>query len=362
MKYLILSALFFFSILSYGNTAVDSTGRKFVVVIDAGHGGKDPGASHHGHVEKEVALGVTLKVGKALEKHSDIKVIYTRKTDVFIPLKGRAEIANKADADLFVSIHCNSNNSERPYGSETFVLGLWDNDRNLKIAMRENSVIYLEDNYKVTYDGFDPNSPASYIGLTMEQEVYLGQSILLASDIQKEFGRIDRRNRGVKKAGFLVLRETYMPSVLVETGFISNRSEGRYLDSKHGQSQLASAIVKGILAYKNTLNLNATTVQRQPSQPQQKSVYKGITFRVQIAAGAKKLAAKPYNFRGLTGVDREKEGGLYKYYYGETSDYTQIKKMRKEAKQKGYVASYIVAFVNGKKMTVRKAIEQYGKK
>ena len=345
----------FFVSTFYGQTSEN----KFVVVLDAGHGGKDPGTNGNGYIEKDIALNITLKVGKSLEKHKDIKVLYTRTTDVFLELRERAEFANDAYANLFVSIHCNSVSSSAPYGVETFVLGLHRNEDNLKVAMRENSVIYLEDNYEVTYNGFDPNSPESYIGMMLMQAEYLDQSILLAANIQKNFTDVlHRKNRGVKQAGFLVLRETYMPSVLVETGFLSNDKEGKYLHSSKGQNEMSEAITKGIISYKNSIDLNIVETAGMNENPEaQAQSFKNIVFKVQLAASSRKLETKPYNFKGLEGISRSKEGNLYKYYYGDTSDYLEIQEKHRKAKESGFPTSYIVAFREGEKITVGEALQ-----
>ncbi|HUH27432.1 N-acetylmuramoyl-L-alanine amidase, partial [Gelidibacter sp.] len=229
---------------------------QFVVVLDAGHGGNDPGNVGNGYKEKEIALNIVLTVGKSLEKHPNIKVIYTRKTDVFVPLRDRAKIANNADADLFVSVHCNSHHSSA-HGTETFVLGLHENQRNFEIAKKENEVIFLEENYESHYDGFDPNSPESFIGLTLMQEEYLDQSTQLARLVQDNFTKTLKRNdRGVKQAGFWVLHNTYMPSILVETGFLTYKPEGAYLNSAKGQNEVALSIYKGLMDYKMILDRN----------------------------------------------------------------------------------------------------------
>ncbi|HET8838507.1 MAG TPA: N-acetylmuramoyl-L-alanine amidase [Flavobacteriaceae bacterium] len=331
---------------------------KFVVVLDAGHGGKDPGTNGNGFIEKDIALGITKKVGEILEKHADIKVLYTRKKDIFIGLDERAEFANDAYANLFVSVHCNANRSSSPYGSETYVLGLHRNEDNLKVAMRENSVIYLEENYEVTYNGFDPNSPESYIGMTLMQAEYLDQSILLAADVQKNFtDNLKRKNRGVKQAGFLVLRKTYMPSILVETGFLSNDKEGKYLNSAKGQKEMSEAIAQGIINYKNSIDLNIVEMAEITQTTSKTELYEGIVFKVQLAASSRKLDTKPYNFKGLEGVSRSKEGSLYKYYYGGTSDYLKIQEKHRKAKESGFPTSYIVAFREGKKITVTQALK-----
>ena len=345
---------------------------KFVVVLDAGHGGKDPGNRGGGFQEKDIALSIILKIGAELEKNKDIKVVYTRDSDVFIPLEKRGKIANDAKADLFVSVHCNSHNSQAA-GTETFVLGIHRNSTNFEVAKRENSVIFLEENYEVTYDGFDPNSPESSIGMTIMQEEYLDQSILLADLVQKKFTNdLKRGNRGVKQAGFIVLHQTYMPSVLIETGFLTNKEEGPYLNSTSGQTKMADAIVDAINDYSHSINLavldnlekNAPAVV--PAKEEKKieafkDNYDGITFKVQLAASSKKLETKSSNFKGLTPVFREKEGKLYKYYFGATSSYTQIQSLHQEAKTKGYNTSYLVAFKDGEKITVNDALKSQGK-
>lgn len=338
---------------------------KFVVVLDAGHGGQDPGNRGNGYYEKDIALNIVLSIGAELEKLPDVKVIYTRKSDVFVTLAGRAEIANKAEADLFISVHCNAHKSQAQ-GTETFVLGLHRNEDNLEVAMRENQVIFLEEDYEVTYDGFNPNSPESYIGLTLMQEEYLDQSILLADFIQKNFTHdLKRVNRGVKQAGFLVLRQTYMPSVLIEAGFLTNTGEGSYLNSGHGQAGISDAIVKAVLDYKNSINLEILEgIDRNPpialtSEPEEQpiDIYDGITFRIQLAATGKKLDPSPRNFRGLREVTRNKEGKLFKYYYGATSSYSQIRELHEAARKNGYPDSYIVAFRGNDKISVNDALK-----
>ena len=232
--------------------------NEFTVVLGAGHGGKDPGNRGNGYYEKNIALSIALKVGAELEKQSNIKVIYTRKKDVFVNLFKRAEIANKAKADLFISIHCDSHSSNA-YGAGTFVLGLHANQRNFEIAKKENSVIFKEENYEQKYDGFDPNSPESVISLVLMQEDYLDQSIVIADLIQKAFvSDLNRKNRTVKQAGFIVLKYTYMPSVLVETGFLTNKKEGAYLNSSKGQREMSYSIAKGIIKYKSRFSNDST--------------------------------------------------------------------------------------------------------
>ncbi|RCT54159.1 N-acetylmuramoyl-L-alanine amidase [Winogradskyella sp. KYW1333] len=330
----------------------------FVVVIDAGHGGDDPGNLGNGHKEKHIALKIALEVGKALESNEDIKVIYTRKKDVFIELHERANIANRADADLFVSIHCNAHSSQA-YGTETFVLGEKNTGRNFEVAKRENEVIFLEENYEENYAGFDPSSPESTIAIGIEQEVYVEQSIVLARKIEDNFiGKAKRKSRGLKQASLLVIRNTYMPSVLVEVGFLTNKREGAYLNTKKGQSSMAKAIKNAIIAYKKELDQNISTniaglnediSNEYEDLPQ---VYSGVTFKVQIAASSKNLAPKSYNFNGLSDITKDKVGNLYKYYYGDTSDYSKVKQLLQEAKTKGYTSSFVVAYKNGERIDV----------
>lgn len=224
---------------------------EFVVVLDAGHGGHDPGNLGNGYLEKNIALNIVLKVGSILERDPNVKVIYTRNDDTFVDLFVRGEIANKANADLFVSVHCDSHTSDA-HGAGTFVLGLHANQQNFEIAKKENQVIYLEDNYESRYADYDINSPESVIGLTIMQEEFLDQSISLAKEIQDNFSNtLKRKNRAVKQAGFIVLHQTFMPSVLVETGFLTNDSEGAYLNSKIGQTEMGKAIANAIMTYKN---------------------------------------------------------------------------------------------------------------
>jgi len=250
-----LNAIFFlltsFSLLAFtAPDKKDNPDDPFIVVLDAGHGGHDPGNLGNGYLEKNIALNIVLKVGEILSTNKDIKVIYTRKNDTFIDLYVRGEIANKANADLFVSVHCDSHTSDA-HGAGTFVLGLHANKQNFEIAKKENSVIYLEDNYETRYADYDINSPESVIGLTIMQEEFLDQSIALAKSIQDNFSnKLKRNDRKVKQAGFIVLHQTFMPSVLVETGFLTNKNEGAYLNSKKGQSEMGSAIGRAILKYK----------------------------------------------------------------------------------------------------------------
>lgn len=332
--------------------------KKFVVVLDAGHGGKDPGNLGSGFKEKDIALKIVLAVGKELEKDPNIEVIYTRKTDEFIDLFVRGKIANKAKADLFVSIHCDAHHSQA-YGAGTFVLGTHRNETNFEVAKKENSVIFLEEDYEKNYAGFDPNSPESVMSILLSQEEYLDQSIKLAGLIQDNFAnKLKRKNRNVKQAGFIVLHQTVMPSVLVELGFLTNKKEGTYLNSKKGQLEMSTAIKNAILDYKTGLDENITTYSRTANLIEESgSELNDIMFKVQIAASSKLLETKPYNFKGLNYITREKEGNLFKYFYGNSSNYETIKTFEQEARTKGYTSSFIVAFKEGKKMALSDALK-----
>ncbi|WP_103068715.1 N-acetylmuramoyl-L-alanine amidase family protein [Aquimarina sediminis] len=362
--HIVFLVFFIFIIFSFRPVDVFKEKEKFVVVLDAGHGGHDSGNRGNGYREKEIALKVVLAVGKALENDGRFKVVYTRKTDVFIELHERGSIANKAGADLFVSVHCNSHRSQA-YGTETFVLGLHANDENFNVAKNENSVILLEDNYQANYDGFDPNSPESIIGLTLMQEEYLDQSLTLASFVQNRFKKsLDRKSRGVKQAGFVVLHQTYMPSVLIELGFLTNINEGKYLNSIKGQDDMAKSITKSIIDYKESLDAiyqvyqpKAPEVTRVTAHMEGDKVYDDITFKVQIAAGAGDIELKPFNFSGLDQLSKIKTGELYKYYYGSTSNYTLIQELREIAVGKGFDSSFIVAFRDNESIPLTEALK-----
>ena len=353
-----------------------SQGQKFKVVLDAGHGGKDYGAVYHGNIEKNIALKTTLRVGAILEKDPQIEVVYTRKSDVFIELQQRANIASKSKGSIFVSMHCNANKNQAASGNETYVMGITRNASNLEVAKNENEVVTLETDYKIKYDGFDPNSPESVIGISILQEEHLDQSIELAGRVQEFFTKkTDNKNRGVKQAGFLVLRQITMPRVLVEMGFVSNKEEGEFLNSEDGQNKLAEAIAGAILDYKNEFfnpsnNDNVkedikiidkkqeTIVKETPKKEEVvKKVEKGIVFKIQISASTKELATSPSNFKGLSPISVESAGSLYKYFYASEKNYDAAKHKLEEAKKKGYSTAFIVAYKDGVKINVTDAIK-----
>ncbi|MEE3999301.1 N-acetylmuramoyl-L-alanine amidase [Tenacibaculum sp. FZY0031] len=369
----------------YGGILSVSAQKKYTVVLDAGHGGKDPGNLGNGFREKNIALRVALDVGKELLTSKDIEVVYTRKKDVFVELHNRAKIANDKKADLFVSIHCDAFRRSDPHGASTFVLGLSGNKENLEIAKKENSVILLEDNYKQNYD-YDPNSPESVIGLSVLQEENLENSLGIAGLVQNNFVAIKRNNRKVKQANFLVLRETVMPSVLIELGFLTNKNEGKFLNSRSGQIKMAKSIAQAIRKYferlklntiSETLTVNAPLVEKEISKPvikketpkqvvkketppkkkttESKPVSTDVVFRIQIAASRKKLSTS--SFKGLENVESLFIDDYYKYYYGNSPSLSGIKKVLPEVRRKGYKDAWVVAFKNGKRISIKEALK-----
>ena len=340
----------------------------------AGHGGKDPGAIGRIIREKNINLGIALKLGALIrENHPDVKVVYTRDRDIFVELQQRANIANRVKADLFISIHTNSATNRSAYGTETYTLGLARTEENLRVAKRENSVILLEDDFSKRYEGFDPNSTESYIMFEFLQDKHLEQSINLASSIQRQFKNSAKRvDRGVRQAGFLVLRNTGMPSVLIEVGYISNRNEEAYLASEKGQLQMAKSIYNAFCDYKSDCdrkqgavisrnrakektdsslrNENRTIVAtKTDSEKSSVSSGSGIVYKIQIMVSPKKYGEKNSCFKGLSPVSYYRENGLYKYTYGETTD---RKKLLQELPRvrKLFKDAFIVSFKDGVKV------------
>lgn len=365
-----------------------SQNSKFTVTLDAGHGAHDYGAVYSGRIEKNIALAVVLKVGAILEKTRKIDVIYTRKTDVFIDLIERANIANRAKSDIFVSIHCNANKNTAADGTETYVMGLSKLASNLEVAKKENSVITKEKDYKQKYDGFDPNSPESLLGFTLMQEEYLDNSINLASKIEEQFGKLGKKLRqgGVKQERFMVLHKAYMPRVLVEMGFISNPIEGEILNSEEGQDELADAIANAIISYRNE-NFGDGNLPIKELKPSKRVVVKqvkdtitkptpvektteakqdelkkedksnGIIYKVQIGTSPKKVALESKNFKGLEPISMNELNKSFVYLYGETTDIQEAKQFLATAKSKGYTTAFIVPFKNGQKISLQEALK-----
>lgn len=355
--------------------AVSLSGKEFILVIDPGHGGNDPGAVGKIAKEKTINLSVALKLGRLIEQNcKDVKVIYTRKTDKFIPLNRRAEIANEAKADLFISIHTNAVAKGRTVrGAETFTLGLARSEANLELAKRENSVILIEEDYQQRYEGFNPNSSESYIIFEFIQDKHMEQSVKLAKMVQEQFkSHAKRIDRGVHQAGFLVLRSTTMPSVLVELGYISTPEEERYLSSKEGIDKLAASIYKAFLNYKKEHQTPETSVPLQPASPTPKpnQQKEGViepnntdkpVFKIQILTSPNQLAENDKRFKGLSPVEYYKEKGLFKYTYKASTDYNEVLRARKQLLPK-FKDAFIIAFKNGKKMdNVQEAINEFKK-
>jgi N-acetylmuramoyl-L-alanine amidase len=328
------------------------SGDSFVLVLDAGHGGHDPGAAGKHAREKDVNLSVTKLTGEYIaQEHPDVKIIYTRKNDVFIGLNKRAQIANKAKANLFISIHSNSVKSASTYGAAVYILGLHRTQDNLEVAKRENSVILLEDNYKETYQNFDPNSSESYIIFELMQNRYLKQSWQLAEIIQKKLvSTAKRKDMGVRQAGFCVLRETSMPSILIELEFISNSEGEKFLSSRQGQEKLARAIADGFSAYKKEHDANKKQVEADRNKPKPtketpKAPSQGLVYKVQIMSFDKKMPVNAGCFKGYA-VDYYVENNTYKYTYGESSDWNEINRIRKSL-QKDFKDAFVVKFQDG---------------
>ena len=382
--------------------------KDYVVVIDAGHGGHDPGAIGKISKEKNINLKVALKLGNLIKQNcNDVKVVYTRSKDVFIPLDRRAEIANNAKADLFISIHTNAlANNRTAKGASTWTLGLAKSDANLEVAKRENSVILYEDDYKTRYAGFNPNSAESYIIFEFMQDKYMEQSVHLASLVQKQFRHHCKRvDRGVHQAGFLVLKASAMPSILVELGFISTPEEERYLNTEEGSSTLAKGIYRAFLSYKREHEIRLTgssrtalpnddevtdtevaqidSTESENEKPQNtprtdKLVTEAktqrpivvesttndseITFKIQILTSSRPLSKNDKRLKGLKDVDYYKENGLYKYTYGASSDYNKVLRTRRNTVTPLFKDAFIIAFRNGEKMNINEAIANFKKR
>ncbi len=344
------------------------------IVLDAGHGGHDTGALGKNSREKDIALAIVLKLSDYIHKNmKDVKVILTRKDDTFVELYRRARIANENNADLFISVHCNSTKSPYAYGVETFVMGLHKSDANLAVAKAENAAILLEDNYVEKYDGFDPNSPEGNIFFSMMQNAFLDKSLDFAGSVQHQLVDVLRMpNRGVKQAGFLVLYKTAMPGVLIETGFLSNPKEEKNLLSDNGQDEIAQAIFNALFNYKNQIEKNSivrenvdtlaagksitdnsknTVNSRLGNAPTKPDSPEVVSFRVQFALYSK---AKPVDSKLFSGIDDLKmyyHGGSYKYTSGDFNTMEDALQRRKEMITKGYKDAFVVAFKGDERIT-----------
>ena len=375
--------------------------RAFTVVIDAGHGGHDPGAMGKLTQEKKLNLEVSQRLEQQIKLHyPDVKVVMTRKNDVFLTLQQRADIVNKNNADLFICIHTNAAENRNVTGTETFVLGVDKLQSNLDVAMRENAVMLLEDDYQTTYEGFDPNSVDSYIMFELMQDQYIDQSLNFATLVQQQFTDIGRSDRGVRQAGFWVLHKSACPSVLIEMGFISNSNEEKYLASDKGKEDITNSIFQAFSQYKSAYDRKhgiviAAKSEGKPSaakadkpvaaktdtpvaaeadksvaakadKPVAAKADKPVAaveqaelrpiYKVQIFSTLKPVPAGDATFRGLKNCQYSKDGKYYKYTYGEDTDYQTILDIQQELKTK-FKDCFIVAFLGDKQIPVKEALQ-----
>ena len=396
----ILLTLVFFSAVAFG------ADKRFTLVIDAGHGGHDAGAKGAFSYEKDINLNVALAFGRYVERQCpDVKVVYTRKTDVFVPLHKRASIANKNKADVFISIHTNAlPKGHIARGLETYTMGMRRSDEKLSAAKRENSVIMIEEDYQQHYEGYDPNSPESTIMFEFMHDKNMSRSVELAKYVQNSVCSIAKRqNKGVKQDVFLVLRETSMPACLIELGFITTPDEERFLNEKANIDKMARGIYEAFAKYKEKYDKNITVPYKpgrqesddtqeppakeaearqdngnenvksdandnaQAKKSESKSEDSAMAsadkpiFKVQILASGMRLAPGSSHFKGLEGVDSYEEGGLIKYTYGASADYNEVYRMRKSILDK-FPEAFIIAFKNGEKMNVNQAIREFKSK
>lgn len=357
------------------------------IVLDAGHGGHDTGCRGVIDNEKNVTLDIVLKLGALIKKtYPGVKVVYTRQTDTFIELYERANIANRVKADLFVSVHCNASKSPTAYGTETWLMGLHKSDGNLEVSKRENDVIMLEDNYQENYEGFDPNSPEGYIILSMNQNAHIDQSINLASKVEEEFVKDGRQTRGVKQAGFLVLWRTTMPAILIETGFLTNREEERYLVSEKGKNEVAASILQAVALFKAEVEndysqlafvqdqINNAANDEQKVPPPDKMEASGtnghsgmvaadsslkipnaapppVVYKIQITASEKLIPLNDPRFAGTKDIVNDKsEKGINRYVVGNYTDLQDTQQRLTMLRQKGFKDAFIVAYKDGKRI------------
>ncbi|MCC6600254.1 MAG: N-acetylmuramoyl-L-alanine amidase [Crocinitomicaceae bacterium] len=382
-KRLILSFLALTAVFIAATTPTPRNPDKtFTVVLDPGHGGKDPGnlgTGRHKKTEKDISLDVALEVGKYIaENYPEVEIIYTRKDDTFPTLKDRVETANKAKADLFISIHCNANDNKAAFGAETFVMGLHKSEESLKTAMRENASIYLEENHEKNYSGFDPKNPDTYIALSLRENVFLDQSLQLAKNTQDQFrSRVGRKDRGVKQAGYYVISFTNMPSVLIELGFLTNGEEEDFLQSGDGKNYMSSAIFRAFRDYKEKMETRAVkaptdkpelNMDKNPSvsiaSPESegkvmwRNIEKGVKFQVQILTSTKPVDKNSPDFRGLKRVEEYISGGTYKYLEGTSVSFNEAKKTQQYLREMGFKDAFIVAFENGRRIDLNEAIDK----
>ena len=330
--------------------------KKFTIVLDAGHGGTDFGANRvypeTGRLnEKDVTLAVVLKLGRMLEKNKDYKIIYTRKIDEYPSLIDRTNLANRSKADLFISVHCNANTRSAPYGTETFVQGPDQNKTNLEVAKAENDVIYLDEKDKEMFASYDPRSPESLIALKIQQSKYLESSLLFGSFVEGNFEKKDKRfSRGVKQQNLHVLRLNAMPSVLIETGFISNYDDAMYLASEKGQNEIAESIYDAIVSYRKARDRNASNSKLEPEKPEEKPLKND--FRILLMSTPTKYNSGDPALKGLNYILPIKENGLYKYYYSVTNFASVRDNNLKTARDAGFNNATSISFVPAQKLGI----------
>lgn len=366
----------------FSKHAISQGGSKIeTIVIDAGHGGKDPGALGKKSKEKDIALAVALKTGAYIEKNlPDVKVLYTREDDRFIPLHKRAEIANKNNADFFISIHCNALEISTVTGAETYVMGLHKNDQNLNVAMKENAAILFEENAETEYSGFDANSDESYIQFNLFQDENLDQSTALAGSIQMQFkDRVGRKDRSVKQAGFLVLWRTAMPGVLIELGYISNADEEKFLLSENGQVYMASAVYRAFRDYKKDYekeNGHPKTVIKkvEPTKKTEKAVEEkvivkdekktatGVNYRVQFYTNPRKVVLYDKRFNGVPELEVYFDNAMYKYTSGHFNTIDDARRHLPIIKNLGYSDAFVAAFDGDERISFSRAQQLIGGK
>ena len=339
------------------------------VVIDPGHGGKDSGTmgtKRFKIYEKHIALAVSLKLGNYIKKlFPEIEVIYTRDSDVFLELKERTEIANTANADLFISVHCDGFTNPQPFGASVFVMGMSKLKANMDVAMRENSAIYLEDNYQQKYEGFDPQSAESYIVFSLMQNMYLNQSLKIAEEVEKEFAtRANRKSRGVKQAPFYVISRTNMPSILIECGFLTNPKEEEYLHSAKGQDYLASAIFRAFRSYKESfegISSATDSVELKKQEvveilaPKKETISDKVIFKVQIGTYLKSML-KEKLFKEIS-AEELILNGTFKYYVGNEIDKSKADSLKIKMQKNGFKGAFVVAFYKDKRISMKEALD-----
>jgi len=360
-----LFSLLFFFLFSVTYSQNEEHYSFSTIVIDPGHGGLDNGTSGKLTKEKDIALAISLKVGNLIKENiPGINIIFTRDSDVFVPLNERADIANRNNANLFISIHCNGNINTNASGTETYAMGLHKTDGNLEVAKKENSAILYEEDYSTKYEGFDPNSVESYIIFTFLQNTFLQQSLNYASFVQDQFEiRAQRKNRGVKQAGFLVLWKTTMPSVLIEVGFLTNPKEELYLMSEDGQDYIASAIYRAFKEYKKAIEEKSQFATRKDvpvinvDTNKQETITDGspVHFKIQVASARNPIDTNSIYFKGLKGIEEIKFDTIYKYTIGTSSNYNEMVEFKKTIGDKFPDAFIIAVEKDGKQISLSEA-------